>query len=232
MVWFGSTLPLASTLIQGLGGQWASRGGHSAGQWPRAWLSPSRDAVDGVQPPQEQLDSRSVTVQPLKATMDGVHCSFMLAAVWLLGLQMDLHICCCAGVMDCAVTGELSAWGRAGRGWFSSHSCVFGLGWLGLCELLAFSFVQRKQNTFAHPALQHHLHLPAFFSLVAILGICFCLDLFYLHLPIVAKTWPRKSGAFPMLFHSRYRVAEQCQQLQRAPSRGLAKGLTESTILG
>lgn len=71
MVWFGGTLPLASTPIWGLEGWWASQGGHSAGQWSRACLSPSSDAVHGVQPPQEQLDSRSVTVQPLKATMDG-----------------------------------------------------------------------------------------------------------------------------------------------------------------
>lgn len=119
-----------------------------------------------------------------------------------------------------------------GQGEAGSPAIHVSLAWVDLgsvnCWRLALC---RESRTRLHPALQHHLHLPAFFSLVAILGICFCLDLFYLHLPIVAKTWPRKSGAFPMLFHSRYRVAEQCQQLQRAPSRGLAKGLTESTIL-
>lgn len=105
-MWFGGTLPLASAPIWGLEGWWASQGGHSAGQCSRAHLSPSSNADHGVQPPQEQLDSRSVTVQPSKATMDEGW--YVVPSCWL---PCDSSACkwnctCAAAVLACAAPGE------------------------------------------------------------------------------------------------------------------------------
>lgn len=118
----------------------------------------------------------------------GVHHSFMLAVLQFLRLQMDLHTCCWpAGLCSPRrARWQLSARGRAGRCWFSIHSCVCGLGCPGLCESLAFSFMQGEAQHICSPRLSTIAPPPSssLFLPCGNLG-----DLvFYLYLPIVAKT--------------------------------------------